>query len=180
MPRVPVPPARPPLLPALAVGALALGLAAQFALPVHTSLPEVGLSRARALARRIAVIVPVTPSLMLTERTLFAPSRRFDPGAGTDTGATTASGTPVTDPFEGVMLTGIARDRAFAVAVIHQSTGTTMSLRPGGRIGQWRLINVGAGSASFASAGVVRTLRVGETAKVQPLAAQQAPEVTQP
>lgn len=180
MPRVPAPD-RPPLLPALAVGALALGLAAQFALPVRTPLPEIGPSRARAVARHVAVISPVTPSRLLTGRTLFAPSRRFDPAA--DTGATTASGTPIVDPFEAAVLTGIARDRTFAVAVIRQSTGTTLSLRSGGRIGQWRLIGVGAGSASFVSAGVVRTLRVGETAKVQPSAAQQTPQTpegTQP
>lgn len=167
----------PPPLPVLATAVLLAGLVAQFALPVRTPLPEVAPSSARAVPRALALAAPVAASPLLTQRTLFAPSRRFDPAA---VAVNSANGAPAAaDPFEGATLSGIARDRSFAVAVLRLAGGTTVSVRPGGRVGQWRLIGVGAASAGFARAGVVRTLHVGEPAKVQP-AEQQSSEVTQP
>ncbi len=180
---IPLPRARPsrrplpPLLPVLATAVLLAGLVAQFALPVRTPLPEVAPSTARAVPRSIMPVAAVPASPLLVQRTLFAPSRRFDPASAA---AGSANGAPtVVDPFAGATLAGIARDRAFAVAVLRLAGGTTVSVRPGGRVGDWRLIRVGAASASFARAGVVRTLIVGETSKVQPAVQQSPPEVTQ-
>lgn len=170
-----VPVARPPTLPVIAATAGVLGIVAQLALPARTPLPEVGPSRVRAVARRVAVIEPVVVDPRIGARTLFSPSRRPDAPVLVTGGNKGVA----TDPFEGAVLIGIARSRTFAVAVVRQASGTVTSLRPGAKLGNWRLIAVGPTTAGFSLGGAVRTLRVGETAKVQPVATQETPEVPQ-
>ena len=164
--------ARLPLLPAVAVAAGLIGIAMQLALPRHTALPEIGPARVRAQPMVRAYFAGgADPAIGLN--TLFSPSRTLNmPGA-----AAAGGGVVAADSFEGATLVGIARSRNFAVAVVKQAGGTVTSVRPGRALGGWRLLRVGAVSAVFASGGVVRTLVVGETAKVQPATAQETTEV---
>lgn len=167
--RVPV--ARLPLLPVTAVVAGCLGLAVQLALPRQTRLPEIGQPKVRAVQPPVRVYVADAADPQIGTNTLFAPSRTlYAPATG-------ATGVVPADRFEGAMLIGIARSRNFAVAVVKQAGGAVSSIRPGAALGGWRLLRVGAASAVFASGGVVRTLIVGETAKVQPATTQETTEV---
>jgi len=70
-----------------------------------------------------------------------------------------------------------ARARGFAVALVRDATGKVRTVRPGERIGAWRVLAVGNDSASFRQGATVRRLAVGETAQVQPPRAQANSEV---
>ncbi len=155
-----------PVLPMALVGLLLSALMLQFAVPKRTPLPEVGPSRARVVARRIAPITPVVVSDLLTSKTLFSPSRSFDP----QTVAAANAPPPPPDPFDGATLAGIARSRRFAVAVLKRASGETLSLSPGARIGNWYLLAVTPIGARFVSKGKFYLLRVGEMVQLKPLA----------
>ena len=168
-----VPPARPQLLPVLAVAALLLGLLAQALIPLPTVLPEIGPSRAVPV-RPAAVALPVAAPAIIAAQTLFAPARRPGvPGAGTATGP----GAVLADAFAGSTLTGTARAGGFAVALLRDGAGHARQMRVGDRIGAWRLLAIVRDGASFGNGATRRLLGVGETAVVQPPPAQTSPEV---
>ena len=163
----------PPLLPMIAALAGMAGLVAQMLIPVSTPLPDVPPSRVRALAVAAPQVAEAVTAPVIGARTLFAPARHYAPVAAGSRGGVAA---PV-DPFTGATLVGTARARGFAVALVRDATGKVRTLRPGERIGAWRVLGVTSDSASFRQGATVRRLAVGETAQVQPLRAQASPEV---
>lgn len=156
------------MLPLVAALAGFLGLVAQALVPVSRPLPEVAPSRVRALAVAAPNVAEAVNAPVIAARTLFAPARHYAAlAAGTAGGAAA----PI-DPFTGATLVGTARARGFAVALVRDATGKVQSLRPGSRIGAWRVLAVGNDLAIFRQGATVRTLAVGETAQVQPPRAQ--------
>lgn len=166
---------RPPPLPVLAALAGLVGLVAQVLIPTATSLPDVPPSRVRTLDLTAPRVGEAIANPVIGTRTLFAPARHYTPvpvGA-----ASGLAGTPTVDPFFGSTLVGTARARGFAVALLRDPTGKVRTLRPGDRVGAWRVLGVAPDSASFREGAKVIRLGVGETAQVQRDAGQTRPEV---
>ncbi len=166
--------ARPPLLPVLAALAGLAGLVAQVLIPTATSLPDVPPSRVRTLDLTAPRVGEAIANPVIAARTLFAPARHYTPAP---IGATGLAGAPSVDPFFGSTLVGTARARGFAVALLRDPTGKVRTLRPGDRVGAWRVLGVAPDSASFREGAKVIRLGVGETAQVQRDAGQTRPEV---
>jgi hypothetical protein len=166
---------RPRLLPVVAATAGLAGLAAQALIPVSTPLPEIAPSRVRALAVAAPRVAEAVSTPVIASRTLFASARHYAPAAAGAAGA--AAGAAAIDPFANATLVGTARARGFAVALVRDATGKVRTVRPGERIGAWRVLAVGNDSASFRQGATVRRLAVGETAQVQPPRAQAISEV---
>ncbi len=165
------------MLPVLAVAVLLLALAAQMLMPVTTPLPDIGPSRVMAIANAAALRpVPVAASPMIAARTVFSPSRSH-PGPVSAFGA--APGAVAVDTLVGSTLTGVVQARGYAVALLRDASGHAHTLRPGERLGGWRVVSIGRDSASFASGSTRRIVNVGETvpAPVAPPPAPASPEV---
>ncbi len=174
----PAPSARPPLAPALAVAALVFGLIVQAIVPLATPLPDIPPSRAQSVLTTAAAPLPMVAASAIAQRTLFSPSRRIDPAAVA--GPSLPGGIVLADPFLGATLVGTARARGVAIAVVRDAAGKVHSLRPGARLGAWRVLSIAQGGATFGNGGTRRVLAVGETAAVQAAAAQTQDDVEHP
>lgn len=156
----PMPALNPPRAALIAAGLLVLGLATQLALPWAVPLPEPAAVRGRRAAGPPPQAMPVPAQPVIAQRNLFAPSRAADGGAAA--APTLAGGVAVAlDPFGGATLIGTARSRVYAAAVVRGGDGVTRTLRPGARLGGWRLAAVGGDRALFTRGGRRRVLLVG-------------------
>jgi len=156
--------------PALLGLALLGGLAIQLLLPVATELPDVARRAGRPAPSPSGAVVPDYAAVLTAP--LFSPDRR--PGNSLAGGGGSAE-------TQRPLLLGVASDRRSGSAVIRGADGAVHVLRPGVVWRGWRLVGVGANSATLVGPGGRYTAIVGDIRlSSSALAGPSAPQDTNP
>lgn len=141
-------------LPALLTLLLGLMLIVQLALPIEAELPAIDAGRPRVTALGRIDMAPVGIYPAISARNIFGLRASAGPSHGE------AASVEIT-------LLGTASARGAAVGVFGGGEGT-VTLRPGQRLGPWRIVAIGRGAAIVAGPEGRQTLRVGQSTSTTP------------
>ena len=135
--------------PALLCLVLLAGLAMQVALPATTALPAAGPRMTRPMSSPAAATIPDYAAILAAP--IFSPSRR--PGEAADIGA---------GDSQRPVLVGVASLGRSGSVVLRGSDGVAHVLRAGESWRGWRLVGLGAASATLDGPGGRFTAIVGD------------------
>lgn len=124
---------------------LLLALGFQLLLPSRADLSPVALTPSTRIALPPVIVVPAAVAPVIAGRNIFIP-------AGTG-GETAPAGRPV--------LLGIASSGGGGAAVM-QAGGVSRTVRPGDRIGSWRVGSIGRATVRLVGPDGTISLRIGE------------------